>query len=146
MDLADASGTIIAAALTLIGVAVQVARSRGTRTRSVIKADLELLASLRQDSQAYTDLQRHVEARVAALIEHEQAARREPYGIVWGVLFCGAAVASTAAAGMNGGWAWLLMILAVPLAVFGIFALATSIPKRARDEEGQQIEQASQGT
>lgn len=136
---------IIVAALTLLGVVLQLTRNRESGIRTTLKTDLDLLSQLRKDSAAHDALREHIETRVVAMTEHEQTARRDPYGVAWGVIFLLVAVGIVIIAATYRGWLWFLLILELGAIPFAIFALATSMRKRIRDDKGTEIQHTSDG-
>ncbi|MFC7329012.1 hypothetical protein [Marinactinospora rubrisoli] len=124
--------------IALIGLVAALARlvkpSPKKTLRDDIKADLEILQGLPEESSARTEMLDHIEKMVRQLSE-ERNRRPDPVGIVFGVCIILAASALGIWAVNIGGWAaWICVPVAVCLFIFGSLGLTADMTGRARKE------------
>ncbi|MFI9026535.1 hypothetical protein [Streptomyces sp. NPDC053560] len=109
--------------------------------RERVKADLELLALLPEDSEMAPALRRHIEESLQKMIEVEDRKRREPVGVVLGLLFIAIAIGLLVVGYVNGGAYWWLAAPAAVIGTFGSAGLAQDVTKQTRDERGRPTSQ-----
>ncbi|OEV29100.1 hypothetical protein AN219_18480 [Streptomyces nanshensis] len=71
------------------------------------------------------------------IIQVEDTARRDPYGITLATFFLLMTVGLVWAAVVNGGWYWWLILPASLTGLFGAAGLAQDSRKLTRDEQGR---------
>jgi len=123
------------AAIALAGTLIQQRRQRPV-LRDQIKADLEIWAALPEESNSRSGLLSNIDARVQRLMIHETEHRRDPSGMVIGVLM-------TVLFGWLAWWTWqaigVVRLLEVPIIFFGcmgIYGFFESLRRVPRDERG----------
>lgn len=134
----------VAKVLVAIGGAVaalqRIVSERRTRShrRDQIKGDIELLHLLPKDSASRTRLEKHIEQSVFRLVDDGEEKRRDPMGIVLGILMvAGAAWAASFPIRFGGSSLW--WVLALPLGTLGLVGLAQDGVRRRRDDRGRPI-------
>lgn len=133
-DLVGALSGVAVAVLRLVGV-----RSSRGRRRDQIKRDLEIVQLLPEASAARSELLAHIEDSLNVLIKDERERRRNPSGVVLGLVLVGIAGWAASAATRGGSaWWWLL---AIPLGAIGLFGAVDDATRRRRDERGRPIEE-----
>jgi hypothetical protein len=136
----QALSPIVVVLLPILGaVAQRIRRPEGSYR--LIKRDLELLASLPEDSAARSSLLRHVDRSIEGLISYDEDMRRSGFGIVLALIFLTSGSALTILAIDGGGWWWWPVIAF--LVIFGLVGLAQDAPRRRRDEQGHPIKEAA---
>ena len=75
-----------------------------------------------------------------SLIRDEAELRRDPTGIVLGLVLVGAAAAGVIGAVLNRGWWWALLVPAVFLGLIGVLGFVQDVVPRKRDDKGKVIE------
>ncbi|MEU6814729.1 hypothetical protein [Streptomyces sp. NPDC046860] len=134
-------GPLASVAVSVVGVGgvMLERRRREPDGRERIKADLELLSLLPEDSPAVPVLRGHVEDAIKQMIEVEDQKRRDPLGIALAIVFILIALGLVAASFLNGGWYWWLTVPGALTGIFGIAGLAQDATRRTRDERGRPI-------
>src|SRR5690242_10043908 len=116
---------IVGALALLVTTWLQVRRGDAGRN-SQLKADAELLRLLPEDSTARPLLLSHVDKRIRAMVDGQRIERRDPTGIAMGLSLLIMSAALGVVAADNGGWWWAVLVLAAPLALFGVILLVSS--------------------
>ena len=136
----DSISKIAIAFSGVVAAWLQLRRGRGGGRRAQLQRDLDLLALLPEDSTARAALSQHVDAAVVSLIRDEAELRRDPTGIVLGLVLVGAAAAGVIGAVLNRGWWWALLVPAVFLGLIGVLGFVQDVVPRKRDDKGKVIE------
>ena len=89
-----------------------------------IKSYINLLDSLPPNSESADALRSHVDQLILDMIDNRK--RREPVGVVLGLIFVIPAGWAVYVAFANGGWWWLLGAPALLVGSFGLFGLMYS--------------------
>lgn len=131
---------LIAAAAVIAGLARYLATTRGVRNR--IKSDLEIMERL-PDGLSKRRLEQHINEQVDALITSTREKRRDPFGIVLGLILLGLGV-WLIALGVTGSNLWFLP--AFVLLIFGIAGVSLDAVPRRRDERGRIIAEPTSKT
>ena len=111
----------------------------GGGPRERLRTDLEIMQLLPKEAASYPLMTAHVDAAVERLVTVDDKRRRDPFGTTVAVILLLLAAAAVFGASRLPGASWLLLIPAVPLAVFGVVGLALSAGKSLRDERGNRI-------
>lgn len=130
----DIAGKFLLALVTIIVGAVQFWPRGGRRAR--IKSDVELYSLLPEEIENRDEFKRHISSQLAQLIKHETVKRRDPTGIILGVVFT-AGGSYLGVLAFNGGWWWLFLVLAIVGVPIGIAMIADGLSKGERDERGR---------
>jgi hypothetical protein len=126
----------LVAGLPVLAVLVQLLR-RPRNRQDQLKADLELLGLLPDESTARDKLLQHIDCSVQRLVSDEEDLRRDPMGIGLGVVFLLAAVVLIVFAVRGGGW-WL-WIGAFVVGALGAVGLGQDAVPRRRDLKGRPL-------
>ena len=129
---------IVGALALLVTTWLQVRRGDAGRSGQ-LKADAELLRLLPEDSTARPLLLSHVDKRIRAMVDGQRIERRDPTGIAMGLSLLIMSVALGVVAAGNGSWWWALLVLATPLALFGVILLVSSAERVERDAGGRPV-------
>jgi hypothetical protein len=129
---------IVGALALLVTTWLQVRRSDAGRG-SQLKADAELLRLLPEDSTARPLLLSHVDNRVRAMVAGQEIEQRDPILITMGLSVSIMAAALVVVAANNGGWWWAFMVLAAPLALFGIVLFVDGLRRVHRTSNGRAV-------
>jgi hypothetical protein len=140
----DTAGAVAVAALSVAGASLQLVRVREGR-RGAVKRDLEILALLPPESEAYSALSRHVQDRVIRSVRADESARRDPSGIAAALVCMSLGAILVPVAASSGGWWWLLGASGAFLALVGIYGSYESFPRRFRDAKGHRLPDADVG-
>jgi hypothetical protein len=133
-------GQVAVAVLAAAAGAARLWQSRPGPRESVLK-DLELLKELPEASTARQQLGEHIDQTILKSIQHETELRRDPTGIVLGVLFMVGGLISVYFGFQAGGLARLgLWVLAGVLLLLGGVGFAQDVVPRKRDARGRVVE------
>lgn len=133
---------IISAAATLIGVVIAARKNESLRSR--IKEDVEVLAIMKDGTDAHAALSAHIGWEVDRLIKSETVGERQ-WG--WGVFALLGTVSLTTLSMwlfVQEGRYLLGLILTVPLTLVFIVGMVESFSKLPRDKEGNAIRGGSE--
>jgi len=131
-------GAIVVAIIGLAGVVFQARRPR-LSLRDKIKADLDLLSSLPDNSSAKAELLVDIEQNVKRLVAGEEQPGADGAGIMLGLLITGAFTWLTWWADDMGGTYLILWIVSIPAALAGILLILRSWRVVYRYDDGRPV-------
>ncbi|NUS72685.1 MAG: hypothetical protein HOQ05_04680 [Corynebacteriales bacterium] len=132
----DIAGKFLLALVTIIVGAIQFWPRGGRRAR--IKSDVELYSLLPEEIENREEFRQHISAQLAQLIKRETVKRRDPIGIVLGIVFTGGG-AYLGVLAFKGGWWWFFLVLAIVGVPLGMVMIADALPKAERDDSGRRL-------
>ncbi|MEU8570008.1 hypothetical protein AB0C51_16940 [Streptomyces pathocidini] len=142
MDYEPLAAAVVAAS-GLAGLFVQ-ARRPNVHAAEEIKRELDILASLPEDSRLRAPLQNRVEDSLRRYMAGAVESRTRNWaGITTNVILCIGAAFFVWMAVANGAWWWAGLIIAVPFGAIGLISFPDAFIKAERDVRGRRIDPAS---
>lgn len=128
---------IVPSLVALAGIAFQWWRHGGRR--SALLRNLDVYGRL-PDSDLRTRLLDHIHKQVAALIEDEDERRRDPAGIVLGLVFVAFGTWLLLYGFGRETWQWAFVVPGFVVLLLGSYGFVADSTRRKRDERGRVIE------
>jgi hypothetical protein len=104
--------------------------------------DLEILDRLPTDSPVRGELASHIDASIRRLITGEDELRRDPGGVVLGIILLAFGAIGVWLGWRNRAdvWGWPVLVVALCFATLGAYGAARDSTKMRRDERGRPVQ------